>query len=574
MTIFSQQWKYPRLASVALACAAALQMGSAWAAGARAAVLRVPPGETVEVSRTTELSELSLGEGASLTAPDGYSLTLTVDGIGLPIEARRYQGHVVLTLTEAIGVTFSLGDTSYDYDFRTGLYFEDGAVDVDRSVLAIVAKGVISGSDVSDLQLTSRDAKFNGVMWTGTGTHRLIRPRMDLLGNGGNDFVGFGAGLWAGDSTTVNVEGGTIVTKGVIRPAVFAQDSAVLTVRGTRITAYTGTDMPDDYVQGTIQPGKMYEVPWVLGLSGTNRATLATGSAQVTYENARITAQAWGALSTDSVVSVALNAKNSLVETVDSGYGAYADGSSVDTFSATTFKVADMAAIMSSGSASATFQKGCVVSSGRFGVMIHGNTSGTLTIADSQFTTEAAVVQAKSSTTTVAIRNSQLRPANGLLIQAVVNDDPNASNTGGSNVTASLTDSRLSGDIVNGNTSTGAVTVALANTQLQGAITTAATVHATDESGNSLSSTSYDLYWLIGEFVHTYGTTGQSVSVSLDGSSTWVVDKTSYLTSLTLASGAKLRAPAGRSLRLTVDGVATAITAGKSYSGTLVLTVV
>jgi hypothetical protein len=62
------------------------------------------------------------------------------------------------------------------------------------------------------------------------------------------------------------------------------------------------------------------------------------------------------------------------------------------------------------------------------------------------------------------------------------------------------------------------------------------------------------------------------IKVSLDKASTWVVDKTSYLTGLTVAEGAAVKAPDGQALSMTVDGVETPVGAG-SYEGKIVLAI-
>ena len=67
-------------------------------------------------------------------------------------------------------------------------------------------------------------------------------------------------------------------------------------------------------------------------------------------------------------------------------------------------------------------------------------------------------------------------------------------------------------------------------------------------------------------------TVNNGVIVSLDEASSWTVTGTSYITALNLADGAVLTAPEGKSLSMTVDGVATAIAAGR-YTGKIVLTV-
>lgn len=67
-------------------------------------------------------------------------------------------------------------------------------------------------------------------------------------------------------------------------------------------------------------------------------------------------------------------------------------------------------------------------------------------------------------------------------------------------------------------------------------------------------------------------TVNNGVIVTLDGKSTWTVTGTSYITRLDLADGAKVQAPAGRTLTVTLDGQPLELGPG-SYSGALQLTV-
>jgi hypothetical protein len=61
---------------------------------------------------------------------------------------------------------------------------------------------------------------------------------------------------------------------------------------------------------------------------------------------------------------------------------------------------------------------------------------------------------------------------------------------------------------------------------------------------------------LIGDVTNTLGESLEKhgVSVSLDGSSGRVVTRTSYLSKLAVAKGARLSAPPGQTLTLWVDG--------------------
>ena len=61
------------------------------------------------------------------------------------------------------------------------------------------------------------------------------------------------------------------------------------------------------------------------------------------------------------------------------------------------------------------------------------------------------------------------------------------------------------------------------------------------------------------------------VIVSFDKDSVWTVAGTSYVTSLTIAKGAVIKAPKGKTLTMTVNGVKTQIAPGK-YTGKIILT--
>jgi hypothetical protein len=141
-------------------------------------------------------------------------------------------------------------------------------------------------------------------------------------------------------------------------------------------------------------------------------------------------------------------------------------------------------------------------------------------------------------------------------------------------VTVVYKNTTLTGDTVTSMTSESDVEVTLENATLTGAITTATAVHAVGPNGEELvMQDDPSLYKLIGAVEHTYAATEDEfgMKVTLDGSSTWVVEKASYLTGLTIAEGATISAPEGQTVTMTVDGEETAIQAG-TYEGKIVLT--
>jgi hypothetical protein len=350
----------------------------------------------------------------------------------------------------------------------------------------------------------------------------------------------------------------------------------------------------------------MMAVPWMLGLVGNCRATNMIGNGTAYYNNTHIKAQGWGALSTDATTKVRLYATESLIETVESGYGAYSIGDCLDSFSNCTFNVHDMALIMA-GNGSGTFTDGTVVNSERFGVMMHSGSGGILTIdKGSVFNTKSTAIQVKGSGTDIIVDNAELNAGNGIILQSMANDDPNmAGGPGGglppgmlppggepggdmpgnvpgggtpgngpgggmpggdSSITASFKNVTLNGDIVNGNTAASDLIVTFERATFTGAITTAV--------ATSVGTPSYEKYYLIGEVENRYCASDDedAVQVTLKAAATWVVNKTSFLDRLTIAEGATLSAPEGQDLVMTVNGVRKPVAPG-TYTGDITLRV-
>ena len=573
-----------------------------------AAVRSVDAGEEWVVIETINLSELTIADGATITAPDGYSLTMTVNHVETGIEPGTYEGDIVLTPTENIVVEFVGMGANLTYNYRAAIYVDGGAYVPEKSVAAAVAGGEVAKTYATDVAITSVGENFNGIFARGDSTYTVRNPRIDFTGNGGNDFAGYGAAIMSSGNADLTVQGAEIITRGAVRTAVFVGGDSTMHVNDSYIEVHNGT-LPADY-EFSVMPGEMKEVPWMLGIIGNVRATNLAGNGTAYYNNTHIKAQGWGCLSTDDVKdNPRLYATKCLIETVESGYGAFTLGSNISTFSECTFNVADMALISQDGDG--VFTDGTVVNSGRFGVMYFGST-GDLTIdSDCVFNTKSTALQIKGSNSNILVDNAQLNPENGIILQMMANDDPymagmsgggpggppdsgmsggapggapgggmpgeGMTGGGGSNsdVNATFSNMTLNGDIINGNTASGALTVTFKNARITGAITTAAVEHVLGPNGEEITMEHPELYYLIGEVTNTYCAIPEDahgLMVSLDADSTWIVGKTSYLTGLNIADGAAVKAPEGYSVTLTVDGVETPNKAG-TYKGNIVLTV-
>ena len=587
---------------------------------------RVEEDSTWAISGVTHLSQLSLGQGAEIIVPDGYDLTMTVNGVETPVAAGSYSGDVVLTPAKSIVYQYNGMGVKQDYHYRTAVYVKDGHYIPEKSVAAAVVGGEVTDRAASSLSISSVGDEFMGILVDGDSQYHIESPVISMKGNGVNDFNGFGASIRVAGTSKVTIDNAKISNEGVVRTAIWFGDQTEGTVNNAQIEVKNGT-LPEDYGWSWVNGGSngsgdvMREVPWMLGIVGNNRATMAAGSAKVHYNNSSIKAQAWGAMSTDAVTAVELYITDTHVELVESGYGAYADGNSVVYYQGATIDVPDYGLISAGGSAVIT--DGSVVNSGRFGYMCHGGSRGYLTIdKGSVINSKKAAIQLKQSSPDILVDNAGLNSESGVILQVMAHDDPNKTKSGGGgrggpggpgspgaapesmpggpgaggppgnavqgmlntasgtlspphdddDVDATFRNVTLTGDFLNSIPEISDMKLTFENAQINGAISTATADHAVGPNGEKLvMQESGELYYLIGEITETLApASGKGAMVSLDKDSNWTVTKTSYLTGLTLAEGASIAAADGYRLTMTVDGKAQAIKPGQ-YEGAIEL---
>ena len=134
-------------------------------------------------------------------------------------------------------------------------------------------------------------------------------------------------------------------------------------------------------------------------------------------------------------------------------------------------------------------------------------------------------------------------------------------------VEANFSNCTLNGDFLNAQADEHEMVLSFKNCTVTGAITTGTTAHAQGEP-------SEDKWWLIGTVESTYGPVAEDkgTTASFDAASKWIVSGDSWLSGLTIAEGATVAAPEGKTLTMTVDGKETPVAPG-SYTGKIVLTV-
>ena len=585
----------------------------------RSGPIYVADGETVTVGSTVRTSLLSIASGGTLAAPDGYILTVTVDGVETGsalvstygtttlISPGTYRGDVVITVALENPQTFF---GAFTYQLRQAVYVDAAGIEPAYSALSAVTQGRLGASSARDLVLRSTGEAFDG-FFVSDGTYSLIRPDIRFDGNGRLDFVGYGAALvGTGSSTRFVIDGARIDNTGVVRSGVIATNGANVIVKNSVIATHDGV-LPAGYT-ANIGPDMM-TVPWMLGLSGNVRATIALGvDTKATYVNSQVSSTNWGVLSTDSDTEAELTAINcDLTITDKEGYGTYADGSAIDRFLGCRFNHVAFAAISTGGSvyfgdstreavaALNTSQDvrltaaelatipvtNTVIDSTRFGVMWAQGNGGSVAIdGGTLLRTAETSFLVKAVKVTVTVDGSQgarVQPGNGVLLQMMETDDP-GSTTGvyteptgeptkdssfdiyteqADDVVATFTDIALRGDFYNGRREDQNLVLTLVGSRLDGVVSASATKHAI----SSIGEAEYEQLGRVTNAVQASINNG--VIVSIGSGSAWSVTGTSYLTSLTVAEGGAVFTGG-----MTVDGAATAIVPGTTYTGAIVLT--
>jgi hypothetical protein len=433
------------------------------------------PGEGWPILETTALDTLTIGEGATITPPQGKSVTLTVNGTeqgqklasttgyDLVFTPGTYTGDVVLTVAEANPVEYISGGSAdasaapVVQPFRQALCIDSTGLSEFKSILAAVSGTQPTATEAEGLTINSSGECFNGIY--AASSYSVKNAEIDLTGNGRSESSGYGAGVvGTGQGTTVVLDGVNITTTGVARTGIVANDGANVIVKNSEIQTNNG-QLPADYVPNS-DPTQMRSAPWMLGLSGVVRATnlLGTGT-KAAYINSSLTSEGWGALSVENCLNPTIVAINSQVSvTGEDGFGANALGGATEYFLGCDFSVPTYATISRGGtlyygdSAPAKVaelnttlrlgltaeeltgipNQGTAVNSLRFGIMWHGGgTSGDAGSADisgaTVFTTAEAVFLDKGQAVKITVdgtNGAKLTPGNNIIMQLMDDDDP------------------------------------------------------------------------------------------------------------------------------------------------------
>jgi hypothetical protein len=563
------------------------------------------------VTEDMQLEELNIAEGASVTAPEGKKVTMTVNGVATKLQPASFQGDIRLTVTDDIPVRFFAYKEPMQY--RAAAYIKDGKVQDHQSVAAAIKSGDVTGAWAKNVKIVARDDAFNGIFVDGEGEYVIDGADIDLEGLGGNDFNGYGAAIMSHGTAKVTVNHANIHVRGASRNSFFVGEHSEMTINDSVLYNETGI-LPAGYVDN-VDMGGMMRVPWMLGLRGNSRATNLADFGTAHYNRCHLMADGWGVLSTDAVDRCRLFVTDCLIEVVGpSGYGAFSIGDCNDVFDHCVFNVPDYALIMANETAGGEFINGTVVNSKRFGVMSFLNMGGKLIVRDSTFNTEKAVFLIKGCTPEIDVKNAKLNSKSKTILQLFDIDDPTGANrwffdpkeedvyiegrdltvaVPGNDVIARFADMEVNGDFFNATTNIPLDTsempafemppmpepedgaepftppepgplpknleLTFTNATVTGRITAAKARHRVARVDKTNCEELGELDFTARESINN------GVIVNLEAGAVWNVTDISYLTKLVIADGAVVNAKS-----MTVDGVATPIVPG-TYTGKIVV---
>ena len=210
----------------------------------------------VILRETIRASVFEIPPRTRYAAPAGKQVTLTVNGVETRPEPGVYRGSVIFTVADAFDIVHGRSH----YPARAAVCIVNG-YRPEYSVPAAVISGTVTDETAKDIVIDSRNDNFNPILVGGSGSYSIQSPKITMVGHGGDDFAGYGAGIMVTGSANVTVDNADIETTGSVRTAVWAGDHAALLVKNSRIAGHEG-DTTDFKV------GVMNTVPWPLGLSG------------------------------------------------------------------------------------------------------------------------------------------------------------------------------------------------------------------------------------------------------------------------------------------------------------------
>jgi hypothetical protein len=284
--------------------------------------------------------------------------------------------------------------------------------------------GAPGAHEASGLQIESAMDDFNGLVVQGPGAHyRLSRSRINLSGDGSNDFAGLASGVLV-DRGELDLDRVDIRTTGLISSAVTATNHGRLRVYDSVLES-GGAPLPADY-RPMLGPG-MKSPPPGLNIEGTGRTVVLLDNSDTYFRNVKIIGHGWGALSTDGANGyLYLQADRSQIEMTGNGYGAYLDFGARALFNDTRVTSRGVGVFIA-GAANLVLDRSYLQADRDalifHSVMVKENDIGLFSATGGRIVAGGAIARVRSANAELTFDGVALQSGSGELVVAEVNPD-------------------------------------------------------------------------------------------------------------------------------------------------------
>jgi len=576
------------------------------------------------VDKNMALSSLTIAQGASVAAPEGKALTMTVDGVGTALKPGVYKGDVFITVTDHLLIApGGMRRGGPPQEFRAAVVIDNGKYVPGKSVPAIVKGGSITDKTAVGISMTGCEDDFNGIIVKGDSEYTIDKAYIEFEGEGRNDFVGYGAGIMAIDNTKLTINDTDIHFTGAWRCGFHGGGNSITTLNNCRIT--------------NISPVSEKGPPqFATRFSGSSRVTQCCDNATVYYNNCYVKSNGWGVLCVDGGVRTRIYAKDSTIELKGpraSGYGAFSIGDCFISFDNCKVNVQGYPFLFGGhgDKSDGEITNGSILNSDLNAVMMFRLQGGEIKVnKGSVLNSASSTFLVKGACAYLNVDNATLNPGNGVILQLMDNDDFGMGSYARFIIPAGIDKAIPGRDLTKADPRDG-VFMTISNTKVKGdfynsttdlkpncreqgpvrdmppmpapaagakaapAIRMMDSTHMQGVKNLDLKFVKAEVEGIISAATAAYkdglavidasnnrelGAVKQTaaepinngVIASFDKSSVWTVTGTSYLTSLTIAKGAVIKAAKGKALTLTVNGKQTDIAPG-TYKGKVVIRV-
>ena len=581
-----------------------------------------------KIEESVELTHLTIEEGGSIEAPEGKGVILMVNGRNEAAVPGTYAGDVKVIVQDyyvmppsGLHRLFGGPDTM----FRCAAVIDNNHLCEKRSFLGMANGGEITDTYARDVEFYSCEEDVNGILIDGDSKYEIRNCRFEFEGSGSDDFIGVGAGVTAIGNSRVTIQDCDFQFAGVTRCCFHAGGDTVLTINNSRII--NNSPKAPDHPKLSGSPN------WLMGIYGTNRSNQVCENATVYINDSYMKSNGWGVISVDGSIHNRAYLRNTTLDLTGPrarGYGVFCIGDCFFAFDGCELNVNGFALLLDSepekrgmdhSDSGASFSN-CTINGNMFAAMAFRDRYGTVTFdRGTVINTGSSTICVKGSTSTFNFDNCEIVSGNGVIMQLMDNDDPGMG--GGDfykipydetdvyvdrdlwnpdptlDIFVNLSNMDVCGDFLNSTTELKAndrngpmeipagidpedwedmgeglqgahnLVIDMKNVCAESVISSAKQWYP-EEGTDVINAEKYYLISCVEQ--EAAPTVNNGVIITMDGESVWTVADTSYITRLTLAEGAVVTAPEGKTLRMLIDGVETPITAG-DFQGRIVLEV-